>query len=513
MIQRLLHSPGIRYQKRSRRRRRALIDATSDYRVEVRSALDGSLVRVYEGENILLDEGLTWWLYNMFNDISGSTDQGELKTIDIGSGSTAATRSDTDCATLLTSYDSGLRRLLLGETLQLSFFLASHEENSNTIREYLIRSSVTTGSQASAQAITRVVLPEDIPKTDDITISITHRISIRRHEQMYDGTNLDTAVITKLGRQWAVSRLVDYTTEYCDRCVVGSAGIVAGDPEVDSWLGGGSTASDQLDSAPVSGQSVTPNGQFTSGAAAFTAVEAVLAKDTTDHMLFFVGDFSLNGSAKALDYDWEIIIASRLPWIVGVATATVTSDTSVGVAVPDGVMDGDVLYAIVSQRINSTFTAPGGWTSRDDHTRTTILHQQIFTRTADNEEGVTHTFTSDTSSNFRVTLLVVRLADTSSPVDAVSSNDSNGTTITAPTVSAANPTRHLVIYTRRNAGTTTAHAARYDDVIGFEVATPTIHIDQRGVDNGASGTKDLTVASAVSWIATGLMIGIDGGKH
>lgn len=472
---------------------------SNDYRVLVFE--HGHLAAEYTGRNLLLNEGMNWLLYNWFNDISGSTNRGRLADILLGSGSAAAAPTDTALAVLEETFQNQLDIALSDALLQVRFFLPAHAYNGKNLREYLIRSSATTGAQPSAKAFTRVVLPETITKTVDRTVLFLHAFRMERDNAAFD------TVITRTGRTWGLARAVDPDTEHCNRAVVGSAPLVATDPDLDEWLEGASTATDTLDSAPVANETATPNGQFASGAAAFVVAEAGLAKATTNHLLFLTRGLSnLNGTSNAIDYDYQLQLSNRLPRTIGTATArSTTTSVTVDLSAID-VAENDVLLLYAVQATQpATFTATG-WTSIHNQAIAAKIKMEVFRKTAAANEPTSVTVTSTaTGVGFRCVVVVLRGVSTASPVDAQASAGGSSTAPQAPTVTAVAQAARHVIAAMSLAASFTAVPARYGSLAQHASDTPIIDIRAATVENGATGAKTWTTANN-AWLASSITL-------
>lgn len=183
--------------------------------------------------------------------------------------------------------------------------------------------------------------------------------------------------------------------------------------------------------------------------------------------------------------------------------------TSLSIAMPTGVVQGDVMVMAVTARgTQATITPPTGWTSLQKHATTgTIITQQMFWKQAGAGEAGPYVWTLSTSGKASGVILAYTNTAPSSPID-VSGGQANSTasaTITAPTVTTTVANDMLVgFFGEANSATYTATTMTTLQASSFSTGgTATTRTGTAGADQllgaaGATGTKTATTGTTSS---------------
>jgi hypothetical protein len=183
------------------------------------------------------------------------------------------------------------------------------------------------------------------------------------------------------------------------------------------------------------------------------------------------------------------------------ATTSDTGGTSHAVAVPAGVVAGDLLIAVMVCYLggsNNSFSAPAGWTQSGS----TLYNGgsvtcAVFTRTADGTEGATATFTSGQAATTAVSMVAYQNAngiDVSSP----SNPAGNGPVITIPSVTTTAANERIVgIHASASSGTNGTPPAGWTERVDYPASITAVYVmDKLQVAAGASGAANVTFGTS-----------------
>lgn len=198
------------------------------------------------------------------------------------------------------------------------------------------------------------------------------------------------------------------------------------------------------------------------------------------------------------------------------SAASTASVTSLDCDKPAGVVDGDVLYAIVHLTASSgSIDTPSGWTqigSTLTAGSSTSSRAALFRRVAASEPS-TYTFSVTNAGRISAAIVAVQDADTTTPeLDSDGAVDTtSGTSIVAPSIDPASDALLLAFFAGRISTNGTAVTYTPDGAMVEEADVSTavaatsnscVSIDsQEGVTAGSTGTRTATSSLALNWIA------------
>jgi hypothetical protein len=203
-----------------------------------------------------------------------------------------------------------------------------------------------------------------------------------------------------------------------------------------------------------------------------------------------------------------------------ITSATTGSGTSVTAAKPSGVVDGDLLVALVYSSITgSTWTPPSGWTQRAGQNTSRTFH--IFTKpipTASSESATSYTWSWGASVG-RGAVIVHRIPgiDLGDVVDAVGTATTSGTTsIVAPAVTTTTAPTLLIAGWSSNSSSTTVPAitppAGHTTIATVDVApaasTEIVLSTELVAAIGSTGTRTAAVSPSASSGVSGVMLAL-----
>ncbi|OYW84522.1 hypothetical protein B7Z17_03955, partial [Candidatus Saccharibacteria bacterium 32-49-10] len=183
--------------------------------------------------------------------------------------------------------------------------------------------------------------------------------------------------------------------------------------------------------------------------------------------------------------------------------------TTVGIAMPTGVVQNDVMVAAITFQGGTgvTVTPPTGWNLVQRQDSTTTLGQALYWKLAAAGESGTYTWTLSKSRKASGVIMAYSGVNTASPID-ISGGQANASsaTITAPSVTTTVANDMLVGFFGENAGTaftattlgTSIVASGFSTGTGKQVLTGTGGAYALQAAIGASGTKTATTGTTAA---------------
>ena len=161
------------------------------------------------------------------------------------------------------------------------------------------------------------------------------------------------------------------------------------------------------------------------------------------------------------------------------------------IARPAGVQSGDLLLATVDVR-QTTVATPAGWTLLAQDTFSAVaLTKATYWRVATGSEPATYTFALGSARGASGAIVAYSGVDPSNPIDdSQAQQNANGTTITAPSVSASSPGGMLV--------------ALYGVTVVTSIGQPAGMTERGEVSNSIFAKATTTEVSDQALVASGL---------
>ncbi|XXY45932.1 cell wall anchor protein [Sorangium sp. So ce269] len=122
------------------------------------------------------------------------------------------------------------------------------------------------------------------------------------------------------------------------------------------------------------------------------------------------------------------------------STATGKNVTSLAVARPAGVVQGDVLLARIANRdhVEAVIAPPAGWTLLRSDQSAAAIRSWVLWKVASGAEPASYSFGFDVSANLAGSIVAFSGVDTANPIDAVSGQkNGNSASLAAPPVTTA----------------------------------------------------------------------------
>ena len=186
--------------------------------------------------------------------------------------------------------------------------------------------------------------------------------------------------------------------------------------------------------------------------------------------------------------------------------------TSLAISKPAGVVNGDVMVAIVDVRQTPTVTPPAGWNQVSMTPNGTTYRQLVFTKVATGSEPASYTFTFNQSRGATGGIVAYDGVDPTTPVETFSAGTASSTNITAPSATTAfNGTMIVGGFSINNSSAIAPPAGmteRGEIASGSRIKTEIADYVQTPA--GATGAKTAVAASATANIGQLIVLRPDG---
>ena len=240
---------------------------------------------------------------------------------------------------------------------------------------------------------------------------------------------------------------------------------------------------------------------------------AELAADTTYTATLSSGIEDLAGNALAAT-SWTFQTAASgsppppPPPSSGIAfraasSAVNNATTTLVLPRPTGIVQGDVLLALVSSRGAPVISAPAGWSSVLTTQNGTLMEQAAFVRTAGASEPASYTFTLSKAVSTTGGILAYSGVDAAHPIDAAAGAVSaSSATVTAPSITTSTPNAMLVAHFGMARITGFSTPAAMTERFDVSVSTALTYKISSAADDetfggpGATGSRSATAAGA-----------------
>jgi RHS repeat-associated protein len=179
---------------------------------------------------------------------------------------------------------------------------------------------------------------------------------------------------------------------------------------------------------------------------------------------------------------------------VGSTKAALTSaGTSITVAVPEGVQQGDLLLAMFALG-NSADTTPTGWTAANANFTNGTTRYRLYYRIATATEPASYAFTISASGIHIASITALRNTATSAP--AVTTAKNTSTDITAATITPASGDSAITVFAGQAVGDTNGGSV-------FDFPTPFTKTFEATSGTSLSAAAALRVLTGAAGVATG----------
>jgi RHS repeat-associated protein len=179
---------------------------------------------------------------------------------------------------------------------------------------------------------------------------------------------------------------------------------------------------------------------------------------------------------------------------VGTAKAALTTaGTSIAVAVPEGVQQGDLLLAMFALG-NSADTTPTGWTAANANFTNGTTRYRLYYRIATATEPASYTFTISASGIHIASITALRNTATSAP--AVTTAKNTSVDITAATITPASGDSAITVFAGQAVGDTNGGSV-------FDFPTPFTKTFEATSGTSLSAAAALRVLAGAAGVATG----------
>jgi chitodextrinase len=262
------------------------------------------------------------------------------------------------------------------------------------------------------------------------------------------------------------------------------------------------TWSTSTDNVGVAGYTVYRDGVSVGTTTTTSFSDAAAAPNTTYTYTIDAFDAAQNRSAQST----AASVTTPSPPAPGItfhgsSFAANATATTLSIPAPAGAEPGDVEVTAIASRSAPKVTPPNGWTFVRQDTHGNTMTQAVFTHVVGSSEPASYTWTLSTSQSAAGGIIAYGGVRTVTPVD-VSGGQANAsaTSVTAPSITTANPGERLVGFFGTGAATTFSPPAGMAERGDVASSAGTYKVTLEGADSswndaGPTGTR---VAKAVN---------------